>query len=60
MSSCIEFFLHRISRKDVDARHKAGHDEFRAVRDRFDGSFASAQDTRNGTGFARLMRTGGN
>jgi hypothetical protein len=40
----IHVFLNRISRKDVDARHKAGHGEFRAERDRFDGSFASAQE----------------
>jgi hypothetical protein len=44
----------------VDARHKAGHDDVLELRQRFDGLPASAQDGRNGTGFARQIHTGGN
>jgi hypothetical protein len=42
-------------KEDVDGRHKAGHDEVSNLSNCFDGSFAAAQDTCNGTGFADLM-----
>jgi hypothetical protein len=46
-------------KKDVDARHKAVHDEVRSYTIAFDGRDPSAQDTCNGTGFAHLIGTGG-